>query len=311
MFSLLSKSLKLNLPTDITCDLFDSLVTPILLYGCEIWGFDNANTKIIETFHYKFCKQILKVQKRTANCMVLGELGRLKLKRLIDKRIRSFSCNLISGNKSKLSLSMYRLSKKMFDQKIYKPKWIVYLKSIIDKSGFSYIWNLKEKNMNTKWLSAALHLKIDDMAKQDWLSEVNSNGLCLNYHIFKNSFGFEKYLKILDPKDRILLTKFRCGNHRLPINTLRYTNVEAINRQCTLCDLNETGDEFHYIFNCKYFLDDRRKYLKHIYLVRPNTVIMYSLMNVSNKFVICCYYITKILVSYVVVHVIILTYGIS
>ena len=89
MFSLLSKSMKLNLPTDITCDLFDSLVTPILLYGCEIWGFDNANTKIIETFHYKFCKQILKVQKRTASCMVLGELGRLKLKRLIDKPIFS------------------------------------------------------------------------------------------------------------------------------------------------------------------------------------------------------------------------------
>ena len=38
MYSLLSKSMKLNLPVDITCDLFDPLVTPILLYGSEVWA---------------------------------------------------------------------------------------------------------------------------------------------------------------------------------------------------------------------------------------------------------------------------------
>ena len=102
--------MKLNLPVDITCDLFDPLVTPILLYGSEVWGFDNIN--IIETFHIKFCKLLLKLHKRTANCMALGELGRLKLRSLIDKRIVSYWCNLMSDKKSKLSTTIYWLCKK-------------------------------------------------------------------------------------------------------------------------------------------------------------------------------------------------------
>ena len=38
MFSLLSKVENLNLPVDIQLGLYDQLVTPVLLYGCEIWG---------------------------------------------------------------------------------------------------------------------------------------------------------------------------------------------------------------------------------------------------------------------------------
>lgn len=34
MFCLLTKASKLFLPIDITCDLFDRLVLPILIYGC-------------------------------------------------------------------------------------------------------------------------------------------------------------------------------------------------------------------------------------------------------------------------------------
>ena len=38
MFSILKRSRVLNLPVDIQLNLFDSMVTPILLYGCETWG---------------------------------------------------------------------------------------------------------------------------------------------------------------------------------------------------------------------------------------------------------------------------------
>ena len=39
LFSMLVKTKKLNMPIDIECTLFEKLVFPILLYGCEIWGF--------------------------------------------------------------------------------------------------------------------------------------------------------------------------------------------------------------------------------------------------------------------------------
>ena len=82
MFSLLQKSRKLGLNVDIQMQLFDSLVLPIYLYGCEVWGFKHveiAESSIhpsIQSLHLQFCTTVLKVNKSTPSCMVLGELGR-------------------------------------------------------------------------------------------------------------------------------------------------------------------------------------------------------------------------------------------
>jgi hypothetical protein len=54
-------------------DLFDKIVKPILLYGCEIWSFSNLD--IIERVHLKFCKFLLHLKKSTPNFMMYGELG--------------------------------------------------------------------------------------------------------------------------------------------------------------------------------------------------------------------------------------------
>ena len=55
-------------------ELFDKLVTPILHYGCEVWGFCQA--KQIERTHMMFCKQLLSVKTSTQNDFIYGELGR-------------------------------------------------------------------------------------------------------------------------------------------------------------------------------------------------------------------------------------------
>ena len=57
MYGIIKKSRELNLSVDCQIDMFDKMVTPILLYGCEIWGFENLD--IIEKIHLKFCKIVL------------------------------------------------------------------------------------------------------------------------------------------------------------------------------------------------------------------------------------------------------------
>ena len=52
---------------------------------------------------------------------------------------------------------------------------------------------------------------------------------------------------------------------------------------CTLCDLNDDGDEFHYIFKCTFFNKERVKYLKPYFRRRPNTLKMEQLFNVTDK----------------------------
>jgi hypothetical protein len=54
-------------------DLFDNLVKPILLYGCECWGF--GNNSILEKVQLKYLKHLLGLTSCTPNCIVYGETG--------------------------------------------------------------------------------------------------------------------------------------------------------------------------------------------------------------------------------------------
>ena len=49
MFSLITKSRCLQVPIDITLVLFDKLVLPILIYGCEVWGHSNLKLFLSES----------------------------------------------------------------------------------------------------------------------------------------------------------------------------------------------------------------------------------------------------------------------
>ena len=69
-----SKSGSFNAAKKDLVNIFDKTVKPILLYGCETWGF--GKNDIIEKVHLKFCKLLLHVKTSTPNVMVYGELGR-------------------------------------------------------------------------------------------------------------------------------------------------------------------------------------------------------------------------------------------
>ena len=69
---------------ELLCMLFDRLVSPVLLYSCEVWGFHTATA--VEKVHLKFCKWVLKVSKSTTTEMVYGELGRFPL--IVERKLR-------------------------------------------------------------------------------------------------------------------------------------------------------------------------------------------------------------------------------
>ena len=68
---MMKKCHNLNLPFDIQIDLFEKTIKPILLYGCEIWGFGNCD--VIERVQLKFYNYIFNLKKSTPSFMVYSE----------------------------------------------------------------------------------------------------------------------------------------------------------------------------------------------------------------------------------------------
>ena len=89
----------LHIPLDLQLHLFDSTILPILLYGCEIWGFQNTN--LIEIVHNQFLRNITRLRKSTPIYMIYAELGRTPLDIQIKSRMIGFWISLINGNGNK------------------------------------------------------------------------------------------------------------------------------------------------------------------------------------------------------------------
>ena len=116
---------------------------------------------------------------------------------------------------------------------------------------------------------------------QVWHAEVERNILCSNYKAFKTEFGQEKYITDLDIPDRIALSKYRCGSHKLPVAAERYSRQENY-RPCRLCNSDEVGDEYHYVLVCPVLREVRERYLKPYYCGRPSTLKFSQLFNVGS-----------------------------
>ena len=72
MYEVLKMGRLYKLSVKIQLDLFDKMIKPILLYGCEVRGF--GKNEVLERVHLKFCKILLNLKSSTLNYMVYGEL---------------------------------------------------------------------------------------------------------------------------------------------------------------------------------------------------------------------------------------------
>ena len=279
-FSLLSKIIKLNLPVDISLDLYDKLVMPILLYGSEVWGFGNINQ--VKVTYNTFLKRILKLNKSTSTCMLYSELGVRNPMDIVDNRLVNFWYSIVNGNSSKISNILYKFVKTMHDLNIYKLPWLEKVKELLDLNGMSNVF-YDVSNVNGNWLKNAFKLRSTDIYRQNLSEDVSNNAACINYRILTVDVKLQRYLCVLPKQWSILICKFKCGNHKLPVVTGRYANIALEHRMCMLCDNNDIGDEIHYLFYCNFFINSRKRYLKKYYYTNVNIMKIGELFDCSNS----------------------------
>ena len=137
MFSLLQTARRQNLPIDVVMDLFDKMVVPVLLYGCEIWGYENLS--LLEKLQLKAIKFMLHLHKSTNNAMVYGESGRCPLNFIVKSRIIGFWADIVM-NVDKVSSRMYYLLRDLQDNGIYSCPWLINVKDILYEVGLECVW---------------------------------------------------------------------------------------------------------------------------------------------------------------------------
>lgn len=124
---------------------------------------------------------------------------------------------------------------------------------------------------------------LQDQHLQTWNSQLDTSSKARNYSLFKVDICCEKYISILSGSMLFTMLKFRTANHKLPVEVGRWNNTELIDRKCNLCQLNDIGDEFHYLLVCRFFNNERKLYVSQYYYRSPNIIKFKELLQTQSE----------------------------
>jgi hypothetical protein len=251
--------------------LFDSLISPILLYGCELTNtyFFNHNKsidifleKILKTdqekLHLNFCRMILGVNNKTANVAVLGELGRMPIFiKGFKFAVNFFNRAIRSEEDSLLKFAIEESKTKQNSNKCWS-NWLHKILSAIHGQNFQLENEILYSNhsFNEKFIDFWKRKLFNDQ-------RIEGGNKLRTYRLFKSNHTMEKYLHIIKNKNhRQALTKLRVSNHKLRIETGRYTGTAIDQRVCDVCQTLE--DEKHFLILCKKFEKERKPLFENI-----------------------------------------------
>ena len=205
----IKKTIGLNNACKLLEKLFDSLVSPILLYGCEVWGIDFKfkDSDSFEKLHIKFIKEILGVHCRASNDACRAELNRVPLKNKIIFSSINFLQHIISSEHS--------LINNVFKKSQNSSPWFKKIKNILDDLGMSFIandLNFLKSNLNQ------IKQRINDQCFQNQQSNINKSE---KLDFFRKVYSTGKrapYVDILQNRnDRAAVCKIRISSHTLMI----------------------------------------------------------------------------------------------
>ncbi|MCG8046921.1 MAG: reverse transcriptase family protein [Candidatus Thiodiazotropha taylori] len=262
-------------------ELFDKLVSPILNYASEVWGFYKATA--VETVHVQFCKKVLGVKQSTQNDFVYGELGRTDYQSRRYLKIIKFWFKIISSEDSKYIKRIYKMMLDDAERYPQKQNWALSVKVLLSKMGFMEAW-FNQGVGNTETFLSLFKVRIKDIFMQEWHARIETSTRARFYSTFA-SFKYQNYLDILSlEKFRKSISKLRLSSHKLEVEVGRWAKPIRIpleNRKCKICGSLE--DEFHFVLECQLYTELRKQYIHKYYWKRPSMFKFTELCKSENK----------------------------
>ena len=250
----LNNRIKLSmLPTRLALKIFDTQISPILLYGAEVWApycnynFLNWDKSETEKIHTQFLKRILGCDIHTPNLMVRAELGR-----------RPLLCNAIRRSVLYIKHTGFHdnsLANDTLNEEISSnvELTILYLAQKFT-CYFSESTNYKEPKNNLE-----IKTQVFQYYDEIWKNAINVLSKSDSYNLYKTDIKLEKYTwMVKNIKHRIALSRLRLTSHQLMIEKGRHyrPKLERIERKCPHC-LDQIENECHFITNCTLYTSER------------------------------------------------------
>ena len=230
-------------------ELFNKLVTPVLLFGAELWGGGGVDALAI--VHRDFVRHELRLRKSTQKCMILLECGILPIEVQAQCKLIGYWSKLVDSSKQSLLVS-----------RIYRPSmrdevgtWYKEVQQCLSHNGFADIWSDNSVNARSRFLYAfILECKLLHLCQL--FQACFDSSKCEIYTLLSLNLGICKpawNLVHLTGEHAAILSCFRTSNHLLPIEMGRWSGISREDRLCQTCET--LGDEYHAVFECQEFVD--------------------------------------------------------
>lgn len=239
--------------------LFDHMISPILCYGAELWGYEDCD--IIDRVQLKFCKKILNLGNSAPSAGVLGELGRLPMSVYYKNRIVKYWVRLLRMDIHRYPKSCYNM---LFDHDaVGRTNWASKIKNMLYAYGFGYAWISQDIGNEDLFLSLFFQ-RLKDVSYQNWSAFISDSPKLQFYSHFKTLLDPERYLSSINIiKHRNAFLRFRISCHKFAIETGRYRAISRNERFCLFCLTNDVEiieDELHVLMNCPYYNEIRQQH---------------------------------------------------
>ena len=241
--------------------LFESMVVPILLYGCEVWaiyGWRKQTTECIkqhlfterhnfEKLQAKMCKAALGLSRFTTGTTAKAEMGTYPLFGKIIQQTMSYQQHILSS--SKHSLIYQALSQSIDMDRCNITSFYSRIKNLLETLNTKdCIYPIEKQSIK----KTSVYVMKSYQTQYEALFFNNlPKGKHAVYSQIKRSYLYEKYLNFdLDNSLIKYITSIRLSSHCLPVEKLRKQKISRNERFCNLCDTGSVGDEFHVMAFC-------------------------------------------------------------
>jgi hypothetical protein len=271
LYSLVRRCNQLDIHNvQIKIHLFNTLVKPILMYGCEVWGptyLDRGNAiyrKHLDHLQLSFLRQCLGVRSTSPTANILAEFGIEPITHSIKRQVIGFWNRVVSRPPGDIVKSA--LLDNCTLAVTGKKSWARSLSNLLPQ--LQILTHPEQKipfeAFSPPPLPPPLRIPIRSILDSD-----RSNFKTLTYSTWFHSGNPKQSLALWSqlhrPKQIQTMAQFRLGAHNLNIETQRWGDKRMPRslRICKCCNLGVREDELHFMY-CPFYFDIRCDYNIHM-----------------------------------------------